>query len=88
MQCRTCDEELRAFFEFSHNFSDHEEVFIGRDDGTRMPFFAFVHDIRRGSRRAGWRVRQYASMADFVSERPPTVEGNDAEERPRGTQLG
>src|SRR5260221_10325748 len=39
---------IRAFFELSHDFSDHEAVFIGRDDVTKTPFFAFVHVTRRG----------------------------------------
>lgn len=59
---------LRAFFELSHDFSGHEAAFIGRDDGTKTPFFAFVHDTRRGLSQGGLRVRKYANMADLVSD--------------------
>ncbi len=59
---------VRAFLELSHDFSSHEALFIGRDDGTKTPFFAFVHDTRRGLSQGGLRMRQYRSTANLLSD--------------------
>ncbi len=59
---------IRAFFELSHDFFDHEAVFISRDDVTKTPFFAFVHDTRRGLSQGGLRIRDYANMAELLSD--------------------
>ncbi len=59
---------VRAFFELSHDFSAHEAVFVGRDDGTKTPFFAFVHDTRRGLSQGGLRIEQYGNMAELLTD--------------------
>ncbi|MBW3565244.1 MAG: class I tRNA ligase family protein [Acidobacteria bacterium] len=61
-------EPVRAFFELSHDFQDHEGVFIGREDGIESLFFAFVHDTRRGLAQGGLRFRSYETMADVLTD--------------------
>ncbi len=57
---------VKAFFELSQDFDDHEGVFIGREDGIPTLFFAFVHDTRRGLAQGGLRFKPYDSMADVL----------------------
>lgn len=57
---------LQAFFELSQDFSQHEGVFIGREEGIPTLFFAFVHDTRRGLAQGGLRFWRYQSLADVL----------------------
>ncbi len=57
---------LQAFFELSQDFSQHEGVFIGREEGIATLFFAFVHDTRRGLAQGGLRFWRYESLADVL----------------------
>ena len=57
---------LQAFFELSQDFSNHEGVFIGREDGLETLFFAFVHDTRRGLAQGGLRFSKYNTLADLL----------------------
>ncbi|MCL4705225.1 class I tRNA ligase family protein [bacterium] len=57
---------LQAFFELSQDFSQHEGVFIGREEGIPTLFFAFVHDTRRGLAQGGLRFWRYESLADVL----------------------
>jgi glutamate dehydrogenase/leucine dehydrogenase/methionyl-tRNA synthetase len=59
---------IRAFFEFSHDFSRHEAVFFGREPGIDTIFTAFVHDTRRGLAQGGLRLWKYESMADILTD--------------------
>lgn len=59
---------LQAFFELSHDFADHEAVFIARDPAIDTIFTAFVHDTRRGLAQGGLRIAPYANMADLMSD--------------------
>ncbi len=57
---------VRAFFELSQDFDDHEGVFIGREEGLPTLFFAGVHDTRRGLAQGGLRFKPYDTMADVL----------------------
>ncbi len=57
---------IRAFFELSQDFADHEAVFIGREDGIPTLFFGSVHDTRRGLGQGGLRFKPYDSFADVL----------------------
>ena len=57
---------VKAFFELSQDFDDHEGVFIGREEGIPTLFFAFVHDTRRGLAQGGLRFKPYDGMADVL----------------------
>ncbi len=57
---------VKAFFELSQDFANHEGVFIGREDGIPTLFFAFVHDTRRGLAQGGLRFKPYDSLADVL----------------------
>lgn len=57
---------LQAFLELSQDFSKHEGIFIGREDGIDSLFFAFVHDTRRGLAQGGLRFASYEKMSDVV----------------------
>ncbi|MCP3956571.1 MAG: class I tRNA ligase family protein [bacterium] len=57
---------VKAFFELSQDFDDHEGVFIGREDGIPTLFFAFVHDTRRGLAQGGLRFNGYENLADIL----------------------
>lgn len=57
---------LQAFFELSQDFSNHEGVFIGREDELETLFFAFVHDTRRGLAQGGLRFSKYNTLADLL----------------------
>jgi valyl-tRNA synthetase/glutamate dehydrogenase/leucine dehydrogenase len=57
---------LQAFLELSHDFANHEAIFIGREEGIPTPFFAFVHDTRRGLAQGGLRFRRYPNMAELL----------------------
>ncbi|MDZ7269780.1 MAG: class I tRNA ligase family protein [candidate division KSB1 bacterium] len=57
---------VQAFFELSQDFSNHEAVFIGREDGIAMLFFAFVHDTRRGLAQGGLRFWRYDTLAEVL----------------------
>jgi len=59
---------IRSFFELSHDFSNHEAVFFGREPGIDTVFTAFVHDTRRGLSQGGLRVWKYDTLADLVSD--------------------
>jgi glutamate dehydrogenase/leucine dehydrogenase/methionyl-tRNA synthetase len=59
---------IQSFFELSHDFADHEGVFLGREAGIDTVFTAFVHDTRRGLAQGGLRLWQYATMADLLSD--------------------
>ncbi len=59
-------EPLRAFFELSSDFANHEGVFIGREDGLKTVFFAFVHDTRRGLAQGGLRFKSYPNLAELL----------------------
>jgi glutamate dehydrogenase/leucine dehydrogenase/ribosomal protein S27AE len=59
---------VQAFLELSHDFSRHEGVFIGREEGIRTLFFAFVHDTRRGLAQGGLRFWHYDSVADLLTD--------------------
>ncbi len=54
---------VKAFFELSQDFADHEGVFIGREEGIPTLFFVFVHDTRRGLSQGGLRFKPYGSLA-------------------------
>lgn len=58
--------ELQAFFELSQDFSRHEAVFIGREEGIPTLFFAFVHDTRRGLSQGGLRFKPYKNLAEVL----------------------
>jgi len=57
---------VQAFLELSQDFANHEGVFIGREDGIPTPFFAFVHDTRRGLAQGGLRFWRYETLADVL----------------------
>ncbi len=57
---------IQSFFELSQDFARHEGVFIGREDGFRTLFFAFVHDTRRGLSQGGLRFRRYGNLAEVL----------------------
>ncbi|MEM7584422.1 MAG: class I tRNA ligase family protein [Acidobacteriota bacterium] len=57
---------VRAFFELSQDFADHEGIFIGREEGIPTLFFAAVHDTRRGLGQGGLRFKPYDNMADVL----------------------
>jgi valyl-tRNA synthetase/glutamate dehydrogenase/leucine dehydrogenase len=57
---------LQAFFELSQDFSSHEGVFIGREEGIESLFFAFVHDTRRGLAQGGLRFTRYPNLAELL----------------------
>ena len=59
---------VKAFFELSQDFDDHEGVFIGREEGIPTLFFAFVHDTRRGLAQGGLRFKPYESLADVLTD--------------------
>lgn len=59
---------VQAFFELSQDFSNHEGVFIGREDGIPTLFFAFVHDTRRGLAQGGLRFWRYDSVAEVLMD--------------------
>ncbi len=59
---------VQAFFELSHDFSRHEGVFIGREEGVNTLFFAFVHDTRRGLSQGGLRFWHYDSVAELMTD--------------------
>jgi leucine dehydrogenase len=59
---------IQAFFELSHDFSRHEGVFIGREEGIPTLFFAFVHDTRRGLAQGGLRFWHYENVADLLTD--------------------
>lgn len=59
-------EPLKAFFELSQDFAQHEGVFIGREEGLDTLFFAFVHDTRRGLAQGGLRFHRYNSLAELM----------------------
>ncbi len=54
---------IRAFFELSQDFADHEAVFIGLEEEVPTLFFAFVHDTRRGLAQGGLRFDAYPDVA-------------------------
>ena len=54
---------IKAFFELSQDFADHEGIFIGREEGIPTLFFAAVHDTRRGLAQGGLRFKPYDSLA-------------------------
>ncbi len=57
---------VQAFLELSQDFSNHEGIFIGREDGIDTPFFAFVHDTRRGLAQGGLRFWRYETLAEVL----------------------
>ena len=57
---------LKAFFELSQDFANHEGVFIGREDGVPTLFFASVHDTRRGLAQGGLRFKPYDNLAEVL----------------------
>lgn len=57
---------IQAFFELSHDFSRHEGVFIGSEEGIPTLFFAFVHDTRRGLSQGGLRFWHYDNVAELL----------------------
>jgi glutamate dehydrogenase/leucine dehydrogenase/methionyl-tRNA synthetase len=59
---------IQAFCELSHDFADHEGVFLSREDGIPALFAAFVHDTRRGLSQGGLRLWKYDSLADVVTD--------------------
>lgn len=59
---------VQAFFELSHDFSRHEGVFIGREEGVPTLFFAFVHDTRRGLAQGGLRFWHYDNVAELMTD--------------------
>jgi glutamate dehydrogenase/leucine dehydrogenase len=59
---------VQAFFELSHDFARHEGVFIGREEGVRTLFFAFVHDTRRGLSQGGLRFWHYDNVAELMTD--------------------
>ncbi|MDA8020537.1 MAG: class I tRNA ligase family protein [Thermoanaerobaculia bacterium] len=59
---------VQAFFELSHDFADHEGVFLGREEGIPSIFLASVHDTRRGLAQGGLRFKDYANVADLLTD--------------------
>lgn len=59
---------VQAFFELSHDFSRHEGVFLGREEGVDTVFFAFVHDTRRGLSQGGLRFWHYDNVAELMTD--------------------
>ncbi len=59
---------VRCFFELSHDFAQHEGMFIGREDGIPTLFVACVHDTRRGLSQGGLRFRPYESAAELLTD--------------------
>ncbi len=57
---------LKAFFELSQDFADHEGIFIGREAGVPTLFFAVVHDTRRGLSQGGLRFKPYDNVAEVL----------------------
>jgi len=57
---------LKAFFELSQDFSNHEGVFIGREEGIPALFFAGIHDTRRGLSQGGLRFKPYENLAELL----------------------
>ena len=57
---------LKAFFELSQDFADHEGVFIGREEGIPALFIAGVHDTRRGLSQGGLRFKPYENLAELL----------------------
>ncbi|MFN8673763.1 MAG: class I tRNA ligase family protein [Candidatus Sericytochromatia bacterium] len=61
-------EPVKVFLELSQDFSKHEGIFIGREDGLDSLFFAFVHDTRRGLAQGGLRFASYEKFADVITD--------------------
>ncbi len=59
---------IQAYLELSQDFSNHEGIFIGREEGIPSPFFAFVHDTRRGLAQGGLRLRNYQGLGDLLTD--------------------
>lgn len=59
---------VQAFFELSHDFADHEGVFLGREPGIPTVFLASVHDTRRGLAQGGLRFKDYSNVAEMLTD--------------------
>ncbi|HET8797325.1 MAG TPA: Glu/Leu/Phe/Val dehydrogenase dimerization domain-containing protein, partial [Thermoanaerobaculia bacterium] len=60
---------IRALLELSHDFSQHEAIFLAPSpERFRTVFAAFVHDTRRGLAQGGLRLWPYPSVADFLAD--------------------
>ena len=60
---------IEAFLELSHDFSDHEAIFLAPSpDKFRTVFAAFVHDTRRGLAQGGLRLWPYATLAALLAD--------------------
>lgn len=57
---------LKAFFELSQDFADHEGIFLGREDGIPTLFLTAVHDTRRGLSQGGLRFKPYDNVAEVL----------------------
>lgn len=61
-------EPIRNFLEKSKDFSQHEAIFIGREDAVDTLFFAFVHDTRRGLAQGGLRFWKYETVESLLTD--------------------
>ena len=59
---------VQAFFELSHDFADHEGIFLGREPGIPTVFLASVHDTRRGLAQGGLRFNNYPNVAELLTD--------------------
>ncbi|HEX2833692.1 MAG TPA: Glu/Leu/Phe/Val dehydrogenase dimerization domain-containing protein [Thermoanaerobaculia bacterium] len=60
---------IEAFLELSHDFSNHEAVFLAPSpERFRTVFAAFVHDTRRGLAQGGLRLWPYKTVADLLAD--------------------
>lgn len=59
---------IRDFLEQSKDFSQHEAIFIGREEDVDTLFFAFVHDTRRGLAQGGLRFWRYETMENLITD--------------------